>query len=185
MLLDLTRYPLVMLPDECTSTVALRTISAQGVSGTVWYEDLRPAQGYRMRAKEKKYELPPTASFPRGLATYHETRLPVEDAKEIAPFACVFEAASVLGHSLVKEPLAAWRVRVSVLWKTENHTWHVTAWDLSRNDAPIMCIVTKAINPFIKGYKEEATPLMRAKKTLGAEMVDGPANAWTRLLEDD
>lgn len=181
MLIDATRYPLALLPDECPAAVVLRTISARGVSGTVFQESVGASigGGYRTAPKEKK-ELGPTEKLDRAFATYLETRLPLREAREICPLASVFEAASVIASSLNQEQVAAWRVKVSVLYKFDGSLWHVTVWDESRS-APILLIATKSLDPDgkILGFN---TPLARMKKALGA---DAPANCWARLLEDD
>lgn len=180
MLVDITRRPLALLPDECPASIVLRTLSVRGVSGTVYHDRVVQNGNYRTSPRKEKDELPPIVRFDRAFATYLETRLPLRETKSIFPLASVFEAASVLASSLDKSDVVAWRVKVSVLYKVETSLWHVTMWDEAQG-TPIVLLSMKSLDSDMKvlGFN---TPLARMKKALGA---DAPANCWARLLEDD
>jgi hypothetical protein len=179
MLIDITRYPLVLLPDECPSKIIVRTITAGGVSGILYQESIEETQ----RQTKTKHEVRPTETLSRGTASYLETSLPLLEAQQVTPIASVFEGASVLSHTVYKDPVSAWRVRIAILFKPESGLWHITAWDLTRNATPLLVISTKNLDPHSRFMFGESPPLTRAKRTLVTGEV--PANMWTRLLEND
>lgn len=74
MIIDCTRKPLLILPDECTDSVVVRSIGDRGVSGLVTFTSQR-------RRKNEAVALEPEAKMTRGSSTCFETRLILPGAK--------------------------------------------------------------------------------------------------------
>jgi hypothetical protein len=171
-LIDITCCPLVLLPDECPTTIVLRTISAKGVSGRI-QQDSGP------RFSEV---VSPNESLVRSSATYHETILPLFGAICQSNLAVLFEAASALANGLDQNPVAAWRIQLSVIYKHATRFWHVTVLDLTRN-TPLLTLATKEIAVGAFWPKLPLARLREQRKTAGIE--NAPATIWARLLDDD
>src|SRR5512137_435649 len=131
MLIDLTRYPLVILPDECRSSVIIRTRTTRAVNGIVVGED--PYVRGSIKGKKLK-PIPETASSNYGGDTYHETRLPlVRDERlqaeaEAGNIALIYEAASAAKDSLTDTAMI-WRVQISVMRKSTG-LWSIALYDM-------------------------------------------------------
>jgi hypothetical protein len=74
MIIDCTRKPLLILPDEVQDSVVVRSIGDRGVSGLVTFTSQR-------RKKNEAVALEPEARLTRGSSTCFETRLILPGAK--------------------------------------------------------------------------------------------------------
>lgn len=170
MLIDITRSPLVLIPDECPVSVIVRAASGEGTKGSVWME---ATEDYRKRHKAEWVELPPTETLDRGNMIYVETRLPLTEAMTLTPLASIFEAASVFRGGV-------WRVRVTLAYKVVPNLWYVTVENVTAK-VSLVSVSVKGLTNVWETLHEEKVPLARAKKTMGADM---PATIWSRLMED-
>lgn len=179
MLIDLTRRPVMIQPDECPSMLLVRSISAGGVAGTVLKD---PSSTPGFKTNKNLIEISPLEQFQRCSALYLETKLDILEAKSISPIASVFEAASVLAHTVTQDPVQAWRVRISVLYK-ESKIWQITLWDLTKDRTPLITLSTRDLDP-MSLHIGQVPPLTRAKRVISSSSST-PLNAWSRLLLDD
>lgn len=204
MLIDLTKKPLIVYPEECVSSVVVRTIGNQDVTGLL----------HRMGARTAK-DLPPAARVTRGRSTLYETRVPLpsnrrveEDLSEpplsrtewrrIGPMRTrvlgdgikppqfrpviipvdPYEVASVY-QDMLTDLHGTWRasIRVEYLKKVKKAPWVVTILDAT-SGAHLSSVAVSGLDP--NPLMVEPLPLTKA-----LQRTTGPANAWTKLLDDE
>ncbi len=194
MLIDLTRKPLIIMPEECPTSVVVRSIGDHVVTGLLTVGPSKPMEA--------------TASIARGGRTLYETRLPlrpnpsmeqgpawgpasrwgrgpapryqrhVEPTKvNIAPEP--FEVATVCIDP-VTGVSSSWRIglRIERVEKMKRCPWVVSILDATTG-MTLSTIAVSTLNP--DPEYEDPLPLTRAIK----EKAHPTTNAWTRLLDDD
>ena len=174
MLLDLTRYPLVVLPDECRSSVVIRTKTTRSVVGAVRMEDpdlQRPVKG------PKLVDIAPAATSKQGDDTYSETKLPLYRWQDISRFAAMFEASSAARDSVTGTSIS-WRVQIGVVRK-DTGLWSVAVVDEVKDVALVM-ITVRGLGE--NGLHAEPVPLARIVKS---KLANGEPTFWDRIGGDD
>ena len=174
MLLDLTRYPLVVFPDECQSSVVIRTRTTREVSGSVRMED--PDTRDR-RKGVKLVEVQPTASLQERGDTYSETKLPLHRWDDISQFAAVFEASSAAKDTLTGTGMS-WRVQVGIVRK-ETGLWSVAVIDMVKS-IPLVMVSIRGLGE--RGIHDEPVPLARVVKS---KLRASEPTFWDRIADDD
>lgn len=196
MLIDLTRKPLIVYPEICTSNVVVRSIGNHEVNGIVSFV-VEPE-----RVTRKRRDLPPDAKLTRGKSTLYETRLPLpgfnrasdnpyvreerrwpsshplskEKRADILPDP--FEVASVYSD-VVTNIAGTWRAGVSIQFiaKMKKNPWVISILDVTSNTT-LSTIAVSGLEP--NPLHPDTLPLSKA-----IEKTVAPGNAWTRILEDD
>jgi hypothetical protein len=206
MLIDVSRKPLIIYPDEAPQSVVVRSIGNRDVNGIVsyWID--------AHHADRRRKDLTPGAQVARGSATLYETRIPLpgvvmpnspyysphdanlrenrryqarysgiperEPAKKVEILPEPFEVASAFSD-LVTNSHGTWRtgIRIEYVEKMKRAPWVVSIVDVTSN-ATLSTIAVGGL--VVKPETPDVLPLTRAiQKT-----SQGPANAWTRLLDD-
>ena len=198
MILDVTRKPLLILPDEVSDSVVVRSLGNRNVTGLITYTVQLST------VKSRTVSLDPGASLRQGEITCFETRLllpgsrrpkdsPYADMNDYAPryraryefehekkepvqiLPEPFEVASVYRDPVTRF-MGTWRVGMRIEKHQNGKTWLVTAHD------PVtgMLLCTVAVrgldpNPQIP----DVLPLTKATRNKVA------TNAWERIMEDD
>ena len=186
MLIDVSHKPLIIFPEECTSSVVVRSVGDKTVSGLV-------TQG----ESPVIVDIKPGASLKRGTVTCYETKLPLgrtgyvpsrdrqmahQQAHNIVAIVTPFEVASVYTDILTKRP-GTWRasIRVEFLPKLRKSPWVVSVLD-GTTGVMLSSVAVSGLdtNPFV-------TDMFPLKKLQDQGITDSgaPATAWTRLLEHE
>jgi hypothetical protein len=203
LLIDLTKKPLIVYPEECASSVVVRTIGNQIVAGIL---------------RRGKHDLPPGAKVTRGKSTLYESRIPlyadadvvmtiggrtVPSRRSVSRFGTMrtrelrpgerppefeeqpaikltesFEVATVCHDALTDFP-GTWRIgiRVEFVPKLKKAPWVVSMQEIGDETRTLATIAVASLDP---AGLPETLPLNRAiQKTIQ------PANAWTKILDDD
>ena len=203
MIIDVSRRPLLILPDEVTESVVVRSVGNSVVSGLVSYKN----EPYRRAAhpRTQTVDIEPGASLTRGSSTCYETRLILPGAKipknpyahlevlmqdeppwmreqreqekkpEVTLLPDPFEIASAYKDSLTGFA-GTWRLG----FRVEQHKklWLISVLDIAHATGAALCTVAvKGLNPnpaFL-----EPLPLSKATRRIAG------GTAWDRILGDD
>jgi len=174
MLLDITRFPLVVLPDECRASVVVRTRSTREVSGAVLMEN---PDSHGLRKAGKLKEVSPTVTMSTGTDTFFETRLPLNRWDDISQFAAMFEAVSAARDSLTSSGMS-WRVQIGIVRK-DTGLYSVAVVDMTDNKPLVMLSVRGLCSATLV---PETLPLARAAKN---KLMQNEPTFWDRIAEDD
>jgi hypothetical protein len=186
-LIDVSRKPLIVFPEECRSSVVVRSVGSKVATGII----SRPPD----KLGAKNTDLTPGASLRRGAMTCFETRLPLksmyvpskthEEARarthrldDLVSVIEPFEVTSVYTDILTKV-IGTWRVavRVEFVSKMKRSPWLVGILD-AWTGTLLSSIAVSEIDP--DPFKADVLPLDKlVKQTLS------PHTAWSRILEDD
>jgi hypothetical protein len=201
MIIDVTRKPLLVLPDEILDSVVVRSIGNRECMGIVTYVYAR-----RWQKDEKLAEIDPGAKMTRGDATCFETRLILPGARGLkkSPYDILHDydetyprrdfsntarekeaTATILPEpyevaSAFKDPITGfggtWRLGFRVEKHKNGKTWLVTVIDVTQG--VLLCTVAaKNLDP--NPTVLETLPLARATRNIAT------GTAWDRILEDD
>ncbi len=205
MLIDLTRKPLILYPEESPNALVVRSIGNKQVNGLVSY--VTDADNVSRRRRDLK----PGAEITRGSNTLYETRVPIPGAKmadspyeeshqarwrredrqrhaqaigipeakekvEILPEP--FEVASVY-TDILTSVTGTWRagIRVEFISKMKAYPWVVSVIDATTG-VTLSSVAVSGLDP--NPEIRDPLPLTRA-----IQRTARPANAWTRVLDDD
>lgn len=203
MIVDVTRKPVIIYPEDCPSSVVVRSIGNRTVSGFVSYWTDQDRKGRRL------VDLDPDARMTRGDSTCYETRLPLPGSKVEkgqTPYENVYTPD--LRRGVVRRPGAdpvremegippdpyecpsvwkdmltgvsgTWRVnvRIEFVKRMKRAPWAVSVFDgVSGTTLATIAVSTLDPNPLIA----DNLPLKRA-----IVQTAQPGNAWTRILDDD
>lgn len=205
MIIDLSRRPLIIYPEECTASVVVRSVGNRTVSGFVSFWVMPDRAGRRM------IDLGPDAQMTKGDVTCYETRLPLPGAKVVtnghSPYEYVYEGDQRRGRPQgrpgsdpEKEKLAfppdpfecpsvwkdmltgttgTWRVnvRIEYVLRMKKAPWIVSVID-GVNGTTLSTVAVSGLDP--NPLVADSLPLKRAVAKTAL-----PGNAWTRILDDD
>jgi hypothetical protein len=210
-LIDLTRKPLVLYPEDCTSSVVMRTIGNRVVSGLVGHVT-EGARGLPSR----RVDIRPGAQITRGDSTCYETRLPLpapglgymaEQYTGVPPEGLTITTSRVRrwrddpkmalaeepkSIRILPEPFEAASVYKDFLTEVSG-TWRIAVriefleklkkapWIISVLDATTGDILASVAVSGLNPNPVLIDPLPLKK---AVERVAQPANAWTRILDD-
>ena len=204
MIIDITRKPVLVLPDENPESVIVRSMGVRGgVDGRVVFTYKR-----RWHRSEDIVEVKPGAQLAKGDSTMYETRLIlpgtevekgrpspydyIADQRHRYPSAEItredreaeagvvvmpepFEVASVFKDPLT-EFVGSWRVGVRVEKHKNNKIWVVTILNVTQGNI-IFQLALKGLNA--NPQIIDTLPLARAARNVAV------GTAWSRILEDD
>ena len=201
MIIDVTRKPLLVLPDEITDSVVVRSIGNRDVPGIVTYVYAR-----RWQKAEKRTEIEPGAKMTRGDHTCFETRLILPGAKNVekSPYNVLHDydqryprasfdsadrakeaTATILPEpfevaSSFKDPVTgfggSWRLGFRVEQHKSGKMWLVTVIDVTTG--VLLCTIgAKNLDP--NPGILEPLPLSKATRAIAT------GTAWDRILGDD
>ena len=182
MLIDVYRKPLIVFPEECPTSVVVRSVGNRTVSGLV--------------GREGEQTLTPGASLKRGDSTIYETRLPLGGAPRLKGKRTAHHLPSgTKGYVIVVEPFEVASVYIDMLTGV-NGTWRAGVkieflpeklkrfpWVVSIVDVPtgitLSSVAVAILDTDTSTLYQDVLPL----KKLAAE-GEAPATAWSRILED-
>jgi hypothetical protein len=170
-IIDLTRKPLFVFPEECPSSVVVRSIGNRTVSGLVCFWSAYGA------GSRKLVDITPDAKLTRGDVTCYETKLPLPkmDGLPAEPYEC-----PSVWKDMLTDLQGSWRfnIRIEYLKKVKKAPWTVSIIDGLHEAIVLSTVAVSSLesNPLIA----DVMPLKRVI----AQKVQ-PGNAWTRILDDD
>ncbi len=173
MLIDLTRRPVIIQPDECKGHVIVRTIASRTVTGLLTQRLELNRSGTRTHTPT----LRPGASLQRGPLTCLETRLHLDNFEDA--LADPYEVATG-SYDLLTNVYREDRLKVQVRFRTTG-VWLVT---VSPHDAaPFLAITVKdlALGRGILGAAVCEFPLSRRIQKVAQTGIEQPTNVWSRL----
>lgn len=189
MIIDLTRKPCLVLPDECADSVVVRSIGNRDVSGLVSFQ----YTPYRA-TKTRHVDLIPDAKMVRGNSTCFETRLllpgttvvenPYAGTPDYIPaWAREQQKATILPDpyevaSVFKDPVTnfagTWRLGIRI--EKHKKLFLVTVQDMNK-EGMLVTLAVKGLDP--NPHVLETLPLAKLTRTVAS------GTAWDRILGDD
>lgn len=197
MIIDATRKPVFVLPDEVKDSVILRSAGKTETSGHLgyWHEirgtkreliDIQPEMSLRQGSvvtHETRIPLPGsnrfrTTTVPRNLALLARGRPPPTEESE-RPLPLAMEPMEVV--SCYTDPLTnfsgTWRLGIRVQLHQNKKFWLVELFD-GTSMAPLTTVVVRGLDP--NPERPEQVPL---RKHLRDKSIKG--NAWTKILDEE
>lgn len=187
MLLDLTRNPLIVLPDACEKHVVVRTLHRPGISANVIRR--------QAHAGDRVYPvaLEPGAKLTRNGQTLFETRIDVgpslvmfdPELRQVGPSILPdpHEAASAY-TDLLTGKTGTWRIQIQVQRNPRNNTWLVMAGPVGE---PFRVAVSmRDLYVGIGRLADDCEfPLARYTQTVAQEGTGPRESVWDRLAQND
>ncbi len=173
-LIDLTSYPPILLPDECPEHLVARTRASHnrdGVTGTFTRKE-----SYRQGSPERHRQLDYNAKEERDNQSLYETNLPLDDEK--GPVFKDFWEVPTVAKDLVTQKWIVWRAAV----RAHKHPANEQLWIvevLKVDGPPVIMIATKNLS--LLPLAATSYPLNRAAAKKLSQATD---SIWARLTND-
>jgi len=183
MVIDLTTLPVTVLPDECSSSVVVRTWDAFGVHGLVGRKYLAT------EGAEKRHDqiLKPGAQASQGAITCYETRIPLMNStvptRDFTPSRFLQEPweVSTGAKDVVTGHTLTWRAWIQI----QEHPKNKGLWVVSiGRDGEPMPLVRLACKGLVEGFGVVKEPLPLSKFVRQTVQAEAPTQ-WDRLVEDE
>jgi len=180
MLIDVSRKPIRLIPEECASVVVVRTMAIRGGASGIIHQHIKT------KYTSKDSSLAPTVTVPNGDVEHIETLLPapnilVPKVKAQHGLHSRPEHHTVSGYQdLTTKRTGTWRVNF-IFDGTQKDDYLLTLFDETNS----VMLFTVQIQPSDNQLWRVTTPLRRFLNRQMNDGLEGADGLWGAVLDDD